>query len=165
MSIIHLIPFDIKYDNTEVIKLSKGNIMLQKFSPVKPATPSYFGEFGQIYHSVNLILGQTGQIFGQIDILPCRHPSYKHTTALYPECYAAIKMQLEWYAAIKIYLLKGHWTTSASSPDFFRKIWELYTIRSVYLWSECMFNFTCNFNLITKICEFFLQRPFLKVYF
>ena len=26
-----------------------------------------------------------------------------------------------------------------------------------------MLNLTCNSNLITKICEFFLQRPFLKV--
>ena len=39
------------------------------------------------------------------------------------------------------------------------------TIRKVYLCSDCMLNLTCNFNIIKKICEFFLQRPFLKVYF
>ena len=51
-------------------------------------------------------------------------------------------------------------------PFFFLKIVEIfYTIRSVYLCSDCMRNLTCNFNLISKICEFFLQRPFLKVYF
>ena len=61
--------------------------------------------------------------------------------------------------------LKGHWTTSASSPDFFQKGWDFYTIRSAYLRSDCMLNFTCNFNLITKIWEFFFQQPFLKVYF
>ena len=61
--------------------------------------------------------------------------------------------------------LKGHWTTSASSPIFFQKIWDFYTIRNVYLCSGCMLNLTCNFNLITKICEFFLQQPFFKVYF
>ena len=61
--------------------------------------------------------------------------------------------------------LKGHWITSASSPDIFQKSWDFYTIRSVYLCSDCILNFTCYFNLITKICEFFLWLPFLKVYF
>ena len=61
--------------------------------------------------------------------------------------------------------LKGQWTTSVSSPNFFQISWDFYTIGSVYLCSDCMLNLTCNFNLITKICEFFLQRPFLKVYF
>ena len=63
--------------------------------------------------------------------------------------------------------LKGHWTTSASFPNCFQKSWDFFTItcRSVYLCSDCMLNLTCNFSLITKICEFFLQRPFLKVYF
>ena len=60
--------------------------------------------------------------------------------------------------------LKGHWTTSASSPNFFQKSWDLYTIKSVYLCSDCMLNLTCNFHLIMKICEFFLLS-FLKVYF
>ena len=62
-------------------------------------------------------------------------------------------------------LLKGHWTTSASSPHFFsQKSWDFY-ISSVYLCSDCMLNLTCNFNLITKIglCEFFLQQPFFKI--
>ena len=35
-------------------------------------------------------------------------------------------------------LLEGHWTTSASSPNFFQKSWDFYTIRSVYLCSDCM---------------------------
>ena len=48
---------------------------------------------------------------------------------------------------------------------FFQKSLDVYTIRSVYLYSDCMPNLTCNFNLITKIYECFLQRPFLKVYF
>ena len=48
---------------------------------------------------------------------------------------------------------------------FFQKSWDFYTIRSAYLCSDCMLNLTCNFNLITKIWEFFLQQPFLKVYF
>ena len=62
-------------------------------------------------------------------------------------------------------VLKGHWTTSASSPIFFKKSWDFYTIGSVYPCSDCMLNLVCNFNWITKICEFFLWRPFLKVYF
>ena len=61
--------------------------------------------------------------------------------------------------------LKGHWTTSASSPDFFQKSWDFYTIRSVYLCSDCMLNLTCNPNSVTKIFEFFFQQPFLKVNF
>ena len=61
--------------------------------------------------------------------------------------------------------LKGHWTTSTSSPNFFQESWDFYTIRSVYLCSDCMLNLTYNFNLITKIRWFFLQWPFLKVYF
>ena len=51
--------------------------------------------------------------------------------------------------------LKGHWTISTSSPNFFQKSWDFYTIRSAYLRSDCMLNLTCNFNLITKIWEFF----------
>ena len=45
---------------------------------------------------------------------------------------------------------------------FFKKCSDFYTIRSVCLGSNCMLNLMCNFNLITKICEFFLQRPFKK---
>ena len=60
--------------------------------------------------------------------------------------------------------LKGHWTTSASSPDIFSKMkWDFYTIRCVYLCSDC--NLTCNFSLVTKMFELFLQQPFLKVDF
>ena len=34
-------------------------------------------------------------------------------------------------------ILKGHWTTSASSPNFFfQKSWDFYTIESVYLCTE-----------------------------
>ena len=59
--------------------------------------------------------------------------------------------------------LKGQWTTSVSSPIiFFQKSWDFYTVRSVYLCSDRMLNLTCNFNLVTKIFNFFLQRPFLK---
>ena len=47
--------------------------------------------------------------------------------------------------------LKGHWTNSASSPNFFQKSWDFYAIGSVYLCSDCMLNLTCKFNLITKI--------------
>ena len=54
-------------------------------------------------------------------------------------------------------LLKGHWTTSASSPNFFQKSWDFYIIRSVYLCSDCMLNLTCSFNSVTKIYAFFFQ--------
>ena len=47
---------------------------------------------------------------------------------------------------------------------FFQKSWDFPTIRNVYLCSDSMLNLTCNLNL-HKICEFFLQRPFLKVCF
>ena len=53
--------------------------------------------------------------------------------------------------------LKGHWTTSASSPNFFQKSWDFYIIRSVYLCSDCMLNLTCSFNSFTKIYAFFFQ--------
>ena len=53
--------------------------------------------------------------------------------------------------------LKGHWTTSASSPNFFQKSWDFYIIRSVYLCSDCMLNLTCSFNSVTKIYAFFFQ--------
>ena len=57
-------------------------------------------------------------------------------------------------------MLKGHWTTSASSPDFFQKSLDIYTIRSVYICSDSMLNLTCNFSPFTKIFEFFFQQPF-----
>ena len=55
-------------------------------------------------------------------------------------------------AVLSLLMLKGHWTTSDSSPNFFQKSWDFYTIRSVFLCSDCMLNLTCNYNLITKIC-------------
>ena len=54
---------------------------------------------------------------------------------------------------------------SSLIPDFLQKSWNFYTIRSVYLYRDCMLNLTCTLNLVTKICEFSLQRPFIKVYF
>ena len=52
-------------------------------------------------------------------------------------------------------------------PWFFftSKNWDFYTIRCVYLCSDCMLNFNSNFNLVTKIFVFFMQQPFLKVDF
>ena len=63
--------------------------------------------------------------------------------------------------------IKGALDNFSLIPDFFSKKIEIFiiTIRSVYLCSDCMRNLTCKFHLITKICEFFLQRPFFKVYF
>ena len=61
--------------------------------------------------------------------------------------------------------LKGALDNFSLIPRFFQKNWDFHTIRSVYLCSDCMLNLTCTFNLITKICTFFLQRPFSKVYF
>ena len=60
-------------------------------------------------------------------------------------------------SAMKNLPLKGHWTTSASSPNFFQKCWDFYIIRSVYLCSDCMLNLTCSFNSVTKIYAFFFQ--------
>ena len=43
-------------------------------------------------------------------------------------------------------LLKGHWTSSTSSPNFFQngsgKSWDFYTIRSVGMGNDCMQSFT-----------------------
>ena len=48
---------------------------------------------------------------------------------------------------------------------FFKKSWDCFTIRSVYVCSDCMRNLTCKFNLVPNIFEFFLQQPFLKLDF
>ena len=59
--------------------------------------------------------------------------------------------------------LKGQWTTSSSSPDFFfQKSWDFYTIRSVYLCNDSMLNHTCSFNFITKIRNFSCGGHFFK---
>ena len=60
-----------------------------------------------------------------------------------------------------IRLLKGHWTT-LYTDFFFQKGSDFYTIRIVYLCSDCIPNRTCNFNLTTKICEFFCSGHFKK---
>ena len=39
---------------------------------------------------------------------------------------------------------------------------DFYTIRSVYLCSDCMLYLTCNFNLTTKNVNFFLAEAILK---
>ena len=61
--------------------------------------------------------------------------------------------------------LKGALDNFSLIPQFFHKSWDFYTIRSVYICSDCMLNLTCNFNSVTKIFEFFFQQPFLKVDF
>ena len=55
--------------------------------------------------------------------------------------------------------LKGHWTTSASSPEFFfKKKVEIFILLEVYTYVvNCMLNLTCNFNSATEIYEFFFQ--------
>ena len=61
------------------------------------------------------------------------------------------------------YGIKGALDNFSLIPRFFfQKSWDFYTIRSVYLCSDCMLNLTCNFNLITKICEFFLAAAIFK---
>ena len=46
---------------------------------------------------------------------------------------------------------------------FFPKKLSFYTIRSIYLCNaNCMLNLTCNFNLITKICDVFLAAAIFK---
>ena len=63
--------------------------------------------------------------------------------------------------------LKGHWTTSASSAAFSKKKRDFHSIGSVYryLCSDSMLNLTCSFNFSTKIFDFILLHPFLKVNF
>ena len=67
------------------------------------------------------------------------------------------KLKIWEYFKVWVSTLKGHWTTSASSPNFFQKSWDFYIIRSVYLGSDCMLNLTCSFNSVTKIYAFFFQ--------
>ena len=63
-------------------------------------------------------------------------------------------------------LLKGHWTTSASPPNFFQKNWDFCTIKSVYLCSDCMLYLTCNFSLtIRRYVDSSCSGHFFKVYF
>ena len=38
--------------------------------------------------------------------------------------------------------LKGHWTSSTSSPNFFQKRWDFYTVRSADIGNNCMPSFT-----------------------
>ena len=47
-------------------------------------------------------------------------------------------------------------------PIFSKKNWDFYTIRGVHLCSNCMLNLTCNFYLISKICEFFFAAAIFK---
>ena len=61
---------------------------------------------------------------------------------------------------LQVKQIKGHWTTSASSPIIFQKSWDFYTIRSVYLCSDCVLNFSCNFNSVTKIYFFSCSNHF-----
>ena len=88
---------------------------------------------------------------------------YRHATKNTRACIIFIIYNGESkYLLDNVMHLKGYWTTSASSSNLFQKSWDIYTIRSVYICSDCMLKITRNFNLITKICEFFLQRPFKK---
>ena len=56
--------------------------------------------------------------------------------------------------------LKGHWTTSASSPIFVQKV-KIFIPLEVYTY-DCMLNLTCNFNLIKRYVIFFLAAAIFK---
>ena len=71
-------------------------------------------------------------------------------------------MWCSWAFSVLAQKLKGHRTTSASSPDFFQKSWDFYTIRSVYLCNDCMLYLTGSFNLVTKIIYFSCSSHFQK---
>ena len=51
----------------------------------------------------------------------------------------------------QFYVLKGHWTTSASFPIFF---FSIKLIRSVHQFSDSMLNLTCSFISVTKMYVF-----------
>ena len=161
MSIIHLIPFDIKYDNTEVIR--KYNAA--KFSLVKLPTPSYFRDFGQICHSVNLILGQTGQIFWQIDILPCRHPSSTYNSTI--SWMLRGNQDAIWMVRNNEDIsFKGALDNFSLIPRFFFEKFENFIPLEVcsYEVNACLILLATS-TWLQRYVNFFLQRPFLKVYF
>ena len=56
-----------------------------------------------------------------------------------------------WKRFLQVKPVKEHWTTSASSPDLFFFFFFFDTIRCVYLCSDCVLNFTCNFTSVTNI--------------
>ena len=62
-----------------------------------------------------------------------------------------------------VYMLKGHWTTSASSPNFFSKNLDFYTIRCVYLYVVTAYCH-CHDCWIWHIHHFIqVWRKFLKL--
>ena len=38
--------------------------------------------------------------------------------------------------------LKGHWTSITSSPNFFQKSWDFYSIKTIGMGIDCMLSFT-----------------------
>ena len=50
--------------------------------------------------------------------------------------------------------LKGHWTSITSSPTFFKKSWDFYTIRSVGIGKDCMLSLTFQIDLLLKKYEY-----------
>ena len=52
-----------------------------------------------------------------------------------------------WKRFLQVKPVKEHWTTSASSPDFFFIPLDVYT----YVVLDCVLNFACNFTSVTKI--------------
>ena len=86
--------------------------------------------------------------------LACFHFAKYTTVLVCPKYFVFVFNFIYFYCS---FCLKGHWTTSASSPIFFQKSWDFYIIRSVYLCSDCMLNLTCSFNSVTKIYAFFFQ--------
>ena len=74
------------------------------------------------------------------------------------------KLNLSVYNICIIYIgIEQLPTISVSSPIFFKHI-EIVRPLELYSYSDSRLNITCKFKLIAKICEFFLQRLFLKMY-
>ena len=65
----------------------------------------------------------------------------------------------------KTLTFKGALDNFSLIPQFCfpQKSWDFYTIRSVYLCSDCMLNLTCNSNLITKTWGFLAAAIFKSI--
>ena len=128
-------------------------VELQRFNFRAVAYMEILGVFGYtLFNLFSMNTESTGFLFIPFaSFLASKQLTYSRGTLFTNIIHKMLKL---WDFALS---LKGHWTTSASSPIFFQKSWDFYIIRSVYLCSDCMLNLTCSFNSVTKIYAFFFQ--------
>ena len=154
----YFLPQDISRNKLVIMMYQKSRHFLNIFETVNFIITQQYEEssVGQIwticFKFCKNYLTTMNMIYIFICDLPLKYVRFKYGSFAFKTLH---HLEILYFWSQNIKILKGALDSFSLILHFFLpKSWDFYTIGSVYLCSDCMLNFTCNFNLI-KICEFF----------